>query len=171
MENVVYEKSFNLNEWVVIAMIVIGSLIVIFLPKRYTWDETAFNVLIGVFFGLLFDHTIGIPPFDYYDLGDEAKYQLFDVFSYAMYAPFGYLFIYVLEAFKLRGFAIVLYIAVWAGLGVMVEWVGTIVGIFHYKHGYKLLYSAPIYLIVESIHLGTFYMLFRTYYTRRIVNR
>jgi hypothetical protein len=153
--------DFNENEWFVIAIIVIGGIAVLVFPKRFTPTQTAFNLMIGVVIGLMLDHTIALPPFDYYDVGDEAQYLAFYIFSYVMYSPFGYFFIYFFERLKIRGFKTLLYIAIWTSMGILIEWLSVNVGVFHYKNGYKLIYSVPVYLFVESIHLGIYYMLFK----------
>jgi multidrug transporter EmrE-like cation transporter len=161
VDNVIYDSSFNANEWYAIIMILAGGAVILVLPKRFTPAQTAFNLMIGVVFGLMFDHTIAVPPFDLYDVGDEAEYQVFDMFSYAMYMPSGYLFIYFWDRWGLRGFKMPVYIAIWAGAGTLVEWIGVLVGVFHYKNGYQLAYSVPIYLIVETCHLGLYILLFK----------
>lgn len=91
-------------------MIVVGTLAIWILPKKFTFTQSLFNLLIGVVFGLMFDHTIAVPPFDLYDVG--------------------------------------------------IEWLSVLVGIFHYKHGYQLVYSIPIYLFLQSIHLLLYRMFF-----------
>lgn len=157
---IIYDNRFNGNEWFVIAMIVIGTLAIWLLPKKFTLTQSLFNLLIGVVFGLMFDHTIAVPPFDFYDVGDESRYQLFDIFSYLMYAPFGYIFIYFYEKWGVRGFYTIPYILLWTSMGIGVEWFSVLVGIFHYKHGYQLVYSIPIYLFLQSIHLSLYLVLF-----------
>lgn len=149
----IYDNRFNGNEWFVIAMIVVGALAIWILPKKFTLTQSLFNLLIGVVFGLMFDHTIAVPPFDFYDVGDESHYQLFDIFSYTMYAPFGYIFIYFYKKWGVRGYYTIPYILLWTSMGIGVEWLSVLVGIFHYKHGYQLAYSIPIYLFLQSIHL------------------
>ncbi|WP_438445278.1 hypothetical protein [Gorillibacterium sp. sgz5001074] len=161
MENVVYDDRFNGNEWLVLGLMAAGLAGYLILPKRFSPMAAWFNLLIGVVIGLLFDHTIAVPPFDLYDVGDEAQYQWFDVLSYGMYAPFGYFFIYGIERFRLRSLGILLYIAVWALGGVGLEWVCETVGVFHYKNGYRLLYSLPIYFVTESLHLVMYRRLFK----------
>jgi hypothetical protein len=156
-DEVSYDSHFNANEWFVIAMIVVGVIMILILPKRFTPIQTLFTLLIGIVFGLIFDQTIGIPPFDFYDIGDRSTHQLFDIFSYSMYAPFGYLFIYIYKWLGLKGFYIIPYIVIWSLLSIATEWVSLLVGLFHYKHGYKLIFSVPIYLFLQSIH----YLLFQ----------
>ncbi|MCY9661518.1 hypothetical protein P5G65_20475 [Paenibacillus chondroitinus] len=157
-DDVYYDNHFNANEWFVIAMIVLGLLAVVILPKKFTPVQTLFTLLIGIVFGLIFDHTIGLPPFDLYDVGDDSKYHCFDIFSYAMYAPFGYLFIYLYKWLGLKGYYIIPYIIIWSLLSVGIEWLSSLLGVFHYKNGYRLMFSFPIYLFLQSIH----YLLFQT---------
>ena len=156
MNNIIYDRSFNANEWFVIGMMVIGGIAIILLPKMMSPAETTFNMLIGVSFGLMFDHTIGVPPFDFYDVGDQAQYNLFDIVSYAMYIPASYFFIYFYLRFKIQNYKTIFYIILWTALGILLEWIGVKMGVFHYKHGYRIMYSIPIYLALESLHLGLY---------------
>jgi hypothetical protein len=160
MKNIVYDNHFNGNEWFVIGITVISAAAIWLFPRRFSPAQTTFNMLISITFGLLFDHTIAVPPFDLYDVGDESKYQLFDLFSYIMYAPFGYWFIYWYERMRMFEIMTIVYILFWVGMSVGVEWMGIKAGVFHYKHGYQLGYSFPIYLFVMSIHLVLFHLAF-----------
>ncbi|MGX6445686.1 hypothetical protein ACWM35_20915 [Neobacillus sp. K501] len=161
MKNIIYDTGFNLNEWLVIGFIVVGFAVVLLLPKIFSSAAALFCLMFGVTTGLMFDHTIAVPPFDYYDVGDLSDYQYFDIFSYLMYAPFGYIFIFLYLKLNVTGFKIVFYIILWTAIGIGIEWVSKEAGIFHYKHGYRLLYSIPIYLFVQSIQLVIFQTLFQ----------
>lgn len=161
MKNIIYDTSFNLNEWFVIGMIVVGIAMILILPKMFPLPAVFLNLMFGVTMALMFDHTIAVPPFDFYDVGDESNYDYFDIFSYLMYAPFGYLFIYFFLRFKVKGFKIILYLIVWTILGLTIEWIAKEVGVFHYKNGYKLIYSISIYLNVQSLHLYLYLHLFK----------
>ncbi|TLS50997.1 hypothetical protein FE782_18210 [Paenibacillus antri] len=132
-------------------MIAAGSIAFLLCPKRLAPTQTLFGLLFGVVAGLMFDHTIAVPPFDLYDVGDQAAYTGFDIFSYLMYAPFGYFFIYFLERRRIRGVFLMFYIVVWVALALLIEYVGLLVGLFHYKEGYLILYSIPIYTFLQSI--------------------
>lgn len=160
MENVIYDDRFNGNEWLVLGIMALGLAAYLLLPKRFSKPAAWFNLLIGVAIGLMFDHTIAVPPYDLYDVGDQSMYQWFDIISYGMYAPFGYFFIYGLERWSIRSMGLILYIAAWAAGGIGLEWVCERAGIFHYKNGYSMLYSIPIYLIVESVHVWLYRLLF-----------
>jgi hypothetical protein len=160
MDNIVYDNHFNGNEWFVIGVTVICSAAIWLFPRRFSPTQTTFNLLIGIVFGLIFDHTIAVPPFDLYDVGDQSYYQLFDMFTYVMYAPFGYWFIYWYERLRIYGILTIAYILVWTGLSIGMEWLSVKVGVFHYKDGYRLFYSIPIYLILQSVHLGLYRIVF-----------
>lgn len=160
MEKIVYDNQFNGNEWFVIGIAVIGLTAVWLLPRHFSPAQATFNLLIGITFGLMFDHTIAIPPFDLYDAGDNSTYEWIDLFSYLMYAPFGYLFIYGYERLRMSEIMTVVYIFFWALVSIGFEWMAIKAGVFHYKHGYHINYSFPIYLFLMSIHLSLYRMAF-----------
>jgi hypothetical protein len=160
IDDVVYDTSFNANEWLVIVLAVIGFGAIFLFPRPFSPLQTAFHFLIGIGFGLIFDHTIAVPPFEFYDVGDQSRYQVFDMFSYIMYAPFGYWFIYVYKRLRLYGFYTIFYILLWACFGLGVEAVSSYLGVFHYRNGYRLDYSFPIYLMVLSIDLWLYRAMF-----------
>lgn len=166
MDSIVYDHQFNANEWFVIGLMSVGFAAYWLLPRTLSPLQTIFNMLIGVTFGLIFDHTIAIPPFDLYDVGDNSKYELFDFISYLMYAPYGYLFIYGADRFRIYGMLEIGYIMVWSGIALLFEWIGVQVGLFHYKHGYQIVYSIPIYFVVLSIQLSTYRSVFSNHRLR-----
>ncbi|HZG55732.1 hypothetical protein [Paenibacillus sp.] len=161
-DNAVHDIGFNANEWFVLGMVAVGAAAVWLAPKRFTAMQALFTLMYGIVLGLMFDHTIAVPPFDLYDVGDQAKYQGFDIFSYVMYAPYGYFFIYGYYWLRVRGFGVILYVAAWTAAGAFIEWIGVLVGVFHYKNGYWLLYSVPIYAYLQCLHL----LLFRAVFAR-----
>ncbi|MGG1554604.1 hypothetical protein [Paenibacillus ferrarius] len=160
MDNIIYDNHFNGNEWFVIGVIVLSLVPIWLFPRRFSPAQITFNMLIGIAFGLVFDHTIEIPPFDLYDLGDQSKFELFDLFSYIMYAPNGYWFIYWYERARMFEIMTIVYIFFWTGMAIGLEWLGVKTGEFHYKNGYNLFYSCPIYLFLMSIHLFLYRMAF-----------
>ncbi|MNO21940.1 hypothetical protein D3C76_117170 [compost metagenome] len=160
MEKIVYDNQFNGNEWFVIGIAVIGLAAVWMLPRRFSPAQATFNLLIGVTFGLVFDHTIAVPPFDLYDAGDNSTYEWIDIISYFMYAPFGYLFIYGYERLRMFEIMTVVYLLFWALVAVGFEWLALKAGVFHYKQGYQIMYSFPIYLFLMSIYLILYRMAF-----------
>jgi len=154
--NIVYDVGFNANEWFVLGTIVAGAVSIALAPKRFTPTQAVFNASIGIFLAHAFDHTLALPPFDYYDLNDQSAYQLFDLISYAMYLPYGYFFIYFAQLFRVRGLLIIPYIGLWVSFGIAVEWCSLRLGVFHYKHGYTLMYSIPVYAFLQTLHLAVY---------------
>ena len=67
-----------------------------------------------------------------------------------MYAPFGYWFINLYEQMRMFKIKTIVYILFRAAVAVGLEWLGVQVGVYYYKHGYKLIYSFPIYLFIKS---------------------
>ncbi|WP_123043050.1 hypothetical protein [Cohnella candidum] len=160
MEDVVYGRHFDGNEWFVIGIFLLFTAAIRLFPRPLSPLQTTFNFLIGIALGLIFDHTLHVPPLNYYDIGDRSKYEWFDIVTYAMYAPFGYWFIFWKERLRVRGTLTIPYILLWSGLAVGFEWLGVLVGEFHYRNGYRFLYSFPIYLFLISLHLGLYRLVF-----------
>jgi hypothetical protein len=92
---------------------------------------------------------------------DGPKYTIMDLFVYLLYGPYGYLLVYFYEKFEIRGLRIVFYIIFWALIGIAFEFINVKMGVFTYKAGYKLAYSFPIYLFIQS-----FLLLFYRYIKR-----
>lgn len=148
-----YDRSFNQNEWFVIIILAVGMIFVWLSPKRFPLKEAMVYFLYSVFVGMFFDKTISIEPFDFYDVNDNSSYQLMDFLSYWMYGPFGYFFVYYFDYFKIRYSYAPLYVLLWAVFSVIMEFFAQSVGVFHYKNGYSIFYSFPIYLFVLSLQI------------------
>ncbi|QOR64766.1 hypothetical protein IM538_12945 [Cytobacillus suaedae] len=164
----VYDQQFNQNEWFVLFVLIITYLIVYKLPKRFSKATTITLTLLGVYIGMLADHSISIPPFDFYDVNDKSTYQVFDFLTYVMYGPFGYLFLYFYDYFDIKGFKTMLYIVFWTSIALLMEYVAAKLGVFHYKQGYRLLFSVPIYLWFQSL-LIVYYHLMKKYQSKHSV--
>ncbi|MGM0837069.1 MAG: hypothetical protein ACQEV7_13010 [Bacillota bacterium] len=156
-----YDHSFNSNEWFILAGLVGGYTLILFLPKRYPPAYTLLFLFIGINSGIIFDHTISIPPFDYYDVNDSSKFEIYDFLSYIMYGPFGYLFFYIYDYLKLNGYFTFLYIVMWSIIAMFVEGLATYLGVFHYKNGYQFVFSFPFYFYIQSLTLGLFTLLMK----------
>lgn len=166
VKNIVYDHGFDVNEWVVLGMIVIGGIIIFFLPKKLSRASSIFSLLFGVATGLMFDHTLAAPPLDLYDVNDQSIYQTFDIFSYLMYAPYGYIFIYLYRRLKISSWKVIPYILCWTALAYIVEWLAIKAGIFYFKNGYDSMYSIPIYLFVQSVQLFIYIKVFMPHENR-----
>jgi hypothetical protein len=157
-----YDHHFNINEWFIIISILVGILVVLLLPKRFTIKTTCVYLMCGVFFGFIFDHTLSVLPVRYYVINDSSSFELMDFLSHVMYAPYSYLFFYLFDYFDIIPRFTPLYIFVWVFLSVIIELFGVKIGIFHYQHGYNTYYSFVIYLLVISIWVP-FYRVIKVY--------
>jgi hypothetical protein len=150
---IVYDHYFNLNEWIVIILLIIGIALVWRCRKRFSVIDLLIYVLYSVFVSIQLDHAISIEPFDYYDVHDSSSYQLIDFLTYLMYGPFGFFYIYIYDYFKIKFAYAPIYILLWSIVSVITELLFNNVGVFHYKNGYKIYYSFLIYLIIFSIFI------------------
>jgi len=157
--DIVYDQKFNSNEWFVIITLIIGVILVWKLPKRFSIKQSLVYFIGFVFFGLVFDSTVGIEPFDYYDVIDKSSYELMDFVSYLSYGPFGYLFIYFYDYFKIKNKYNTIYVLLWTIISVVTEYFAHAFGVFHYKNGYEIYYSFPIYLLILMSYLGLYKLL------------
>lgn len=146
---IIYDKSFNQNEWFIILVLLVSIALIIILPRMELPFILVLNVY-GITAGMFFDHTISIDPFNFYDVNDNSNYELFDFISYIMYGPFAYFFVYFYEKFKIKGLLTILYIFLWSIISICLELFALKIGVFHYRREYRLLYSFPIYLFIQS---------------------
>lgn len=156
-----YDHAFNSNEWFILISIAVGYSLLFILPKRFPTTYIVLFLFIGMNSGMVFDHTISIPPFDFYDVNDSSKFEIYDFLSYIMYGPYGYFFFYLYDYLKLRRYRTMLYIISWSIAAMIVEWVAYNLGVFHYKAGYKFIYSFPFYFFVQSVTLALFNLIMK----------
>ena len=149
----IYERSFDLNEWFIIISL-IGLLLLIWVtPKIFSFLEGMSYFVYGISVGMFYDHTISIPPWDFYDVNDSSAYQGIDFISYIMYGPYSYFFIYIYRKLRINGIMNLAYILIWTAFSLLMEWLTVKIGIFHFDKGYKMYWSIPIYMAVQSIQL------------------
>ena len=155
----VYDQKFNSNEWFLIGILTIGVILVWKLPRIFPIKESLVYFIGFVFIGMVFDHTIGIKPFDYYDVNDSSSYELMDFLSYMTFGPFGYLYIYFYDFFKIKNSHNTIYVFLWTIVTLVTEYIAQILGVYHYKNGYTIYYSFPIYLLTLMSYLYLYKLL------------
>jgi uncharacterized membrane protein len=156
---VYYDNQFNQNEWFIIILLIATYTWVFLLPKRFPVLLSVIFLLYGIAVGHFLDHTISVPPFDYYDVNDNSSYQFFDFLSYLMYGPFSYSIVYFFDKFNLKKKHILFYIALWSLIALSFEWLGVKFGVYHYNKGYKMQFSYPAYLAIITILITIYYKL------------
>ncbi len=99
----------------------------------------------------MFDFTIGGGLLDYYRENDTNHYELFDIAYYLLYGPFGYAFMYFYKQLKINRKTFGIYIITWVAIGILSQWVFTLLNIITYQNHYKLAYSVPIFIIIQTV--------------------
>lgn len=157
-------KSFDQNEWFIIISFTLSVLVFILLPKRIPITITVLLLIFSSVVARLFDHLLAGPTLDLYDLNDTGKFELFDLFTYLLYSPFGYFFIYFYEKWELRGYQLFIYIVTCTTTATAYEWVNHYFNVFNYK-GWKISYSFTVYLAIQPIML-LFYEIIKKEYQK-----
>ncbi|RSK26007.1 hypothetical protein EJF36_03330 [Bacillus sp. HMF5848] len=155
-----YDAGFNSNEIFILVVVIVGAIIAFKLPRHYPNLISLCYLLFGLYIGYLADQTIGIPPFDFYDVNDTSNYGMWDFVSYFMFAISTYIYLNVYTSLKIKGYTTIIYIGVWAGISMLMEYIAIEVGVYHFKNGYKHLYSLPFYVTFESISLLLYHVTF-----------
>ncbi|RIW37389.1 hypothetical protein D3H55_04975 [Bacillus salacetis] len=150
---IIYEQSFDWNEWFVIITLIGLVLLMVFTKKIFTVAEATAFYLFGVAVVYFFDHTLSIEPWDFYDVNDKSSYEVMDFIYYIMNGPFSYFFVYLYSRLGIRGYNTILYLIAWSIFSVFTEWAGLKIGLFHYEKGYRMYWSFPIYMVTQSIFL------------------
>ena len=148
---VFYENSFNLNEWFVIISLIVSGFLIWKTPKLFSRLEMIAYFLFGVAYGMFYDHTISVKPWDFYDVNDNSSYQLIDFLSYVMYGGYSYFFLYLYKKLKIRGISHLLYVVIWSGFSLLMEWITLKIGLFHFDKGYRMFWSFPIYVTAQTM--------------------
>jgi hypothetical protein len=145
------ESGFGLNDYCVIASVIITWSIYFVIPKLFSKQFRVLIFLFSLTVASIMDNSFGVTPFDYYDIMDGPKYTVMDLVVYLLYPPYGYLFLYFYKKLCLSDIYIVFYISTATIISICYEWLLHNVGVFHYKNGYQFVYSICFYLFFQSI--------------------
>ncbi|WP_100487987.1 hypothetical protein [Sporolactobacillus pectinivorans] len=156
-----YDQFLSLNEWFIIVTGITAYSLIFFLPKKFTRAQTVLTLFIGIYFVVFFDHTMCVEPLDYYDVNDSNKIDIWDVLSYIMYGPFAYLFIYGYTLLRKSKSTYFFYLLVWTIFSITAEALAWHAGVYHYRRGYRIFFSIPIYLLVLSLTMIYFQLFIR----------
>ncbi|MCO7125739.1 hypothetical protein NIE88_08145 [Sporolactobacillus shoreicorticis] len=155
------DTAFNSNELFILISGIIAYVIIFLLPKRFTRQQTVTMLLIGIFISAFFDNTVCINPFNYYSVNDTPFVDFWDMLSFVMFGPFAYLFVYFYTGIGKNRSTYFFYISVWALISMFAEALAWHVGVYHYKNGYQLFFSLPIYLIVLTVTMVYYHIFIR----------
>jgi hypothetical protein len=161
-------QQFDENEWFIIVSIVTSFAFIYFLPRRFPTSISILTLSFSIFIARVTDELLAGPKVDFYDVIDSGKYELFDIISYAMYAPFAYVFVYIFDRYNLKGMKLFFYIVGFSLIGWGVEWVSAYFHVFTYKE-WKFSYSLAVYLIIQPITL-LFFILIKNAHKKSVKN-
>ncbi|WLD91625.1 hypothetical protein [Alkalihalobacillus sp. AL-G] len=147
---VIYENSFDINEWYVLTTLTVLIVLVWITPKILPLTEAIVYLLYGIFVGMFYDHTVSVKPWDFYDVNDSSAYQVIDFISYLVYGPHSYFFIYFYVKFRIKGFKNILYVFIWVLFSLVNEWIALKVGLFHYEKGFSMYWSVSTYVLAQT---------------------
>lgn len=144
--------NFDENEWFIILNLLLGVIVVYILPKRFATVITILIMLFSMSIAKIIDHAIAGEPLDLYDIGDQKKYELWDVIGYFMYLPYAYLSIYLYDKLNPKGIFLSVYIILMSLSGIIFEWIAIKFHVFKYEK-WTLFYSFSVYLAVSIVHI------------------
>ncbi|MUK89773.1 hypothetical protein GMD78_15490 [Ornithinibacillus sp. L9] len=123
------------------------------LPKIFPTEMTISILLYFAVLGLATDVLIGVDyPFNFYQIMDDSKLELFDVFIYGVnYSIYGYFFSFLIYKWMIRRGKLLLIIIYWSGQTTLIEWVSVKFHVFSYHNGWYIGYSIIAYLLVFTI--------------------
>ena len=146
------------NDWFVGVFLLVSLLIVFRLPRRFPLSISILVSLFAITVSRLADHLLAGPHVDLYDIMDGNKIEYADLFTYLLYAPAAYVFIYVYDWLKPKGIFFTLYILVCSIGGITVEWTAHLFDVFTYKE-WNIFYSFTVYLIVQPLTIWFFHLI------------
>ncbi|WP_163102395.1 hypothetical protein [Peribacillus alkalitolerans] len=143
-------ESFDKNEIYIFILLVVAYAALFLFPKILPRNITFLFLIWGFTSATLFDFTIGGGLLDFYKVNDSNQYELTDLLTYFLFAPFSYFFVYFYEKFRINKRTFIFYVVAWAVIGLAMEKVSTIMGVTHYLNGYNIQYSLIIFVVIQT---------------------
>lgn len=160
-------EKFDSNEWYIIITILVTYTIIFLLPKRFPQTISLLVLLFSMTYAQVLDHVLAGKGLDLYDINDSEKYEWMDLVAWFLYPPFGYVYVYYYDKWKIRKTGIFWYIIIWTFIAVGVEALSLKFHYFNY-HDWKLIYSVPVYLITLGIFLLFFILINKYFYKLKV---
>ncbi|MDQ0860445.1 hypothetical protein [Bacillus sp. V2I10] len=152
-----------MNELYIVITLFTALWISVKLPKIFPPAITLLIFTFSAFIALTADHILDLPPYDIYDVNDSPEFEVWDFIYYSMYGFFGSFFLYLYQQWRIRGMITIVYIILWSMFSVFYEWVAVLVGIFDFSKGYKMEYSFPVYLFIQTFFIIFFHFVLKEY--------
>jgi hypothetical protein len=152
-----------MNELYIVITLLTALWISVKLPKIFPTAITMLIFTFSAFIGLTADHILDLPPYDIYDVNDTSKFEVWDFIYYSMYGFFGCFFLYLYQQWRIRGMITIVYIILWSMFSVFYEWIAVLVGIFDFSKGYKMQFSFPVYLFIQTFFIIFYHFVLKEY--------
>ena len=151
-------KVFYANEWFVIVTFILSSCAVLLVRREFPTSILILIYMYSIIMARTADNLLAGSELDLYDIMDTDKYELFDVFTYILYGPFGVFFIYFYRRWHVKGLFTLLYILTWSLIAIGYEQISVYFNIFTFKE-WNQFYSFLVYLFVQSLLLLFYHLL------------
>ncbi|MBM6616644.1 hypothetical protein [Bacillus suaedaesalsae] len=152
-------KEFNENEIYILSIGFLMVLIILLLPRKFSDEQTILILLFNFFLSATIDNILAGPSFDFYDIMDDPKFEVMDLFIYlSLYTPSGYLLLYLYKkcVTSIKGMIIFLFLSI--GITVIMEWVSKKFNVYNYNE-WNLYYSGISYFFLYIFNILFFYIL------------
>ncbi|RYG72513.1 hypothetical protein EU245_09925 [Lentibacillus lipolyticus] len=144
-------ETFDKNEIYVLAALVIAYAAFFIFPKKLPRQITLLFLVWGFVTSILFDFTIGGGLVDFYKANDSNQYELTDLLTYVLFAPFSYFFVYFYYRLQIDRKTVIFYILGWTLLGLLMEKVSSMMGVVQHQNGYSIKYSVVVFLVTQTV--------------------
>jgi hypothetical protein len=146
-------KHFDSNEVFILIALLVILVLTLKLPRQLSVSAVMLIWVFNVFLALAADITIGIPPYDLYDVIDSSKYEFFDMVLYGLcYPGVAYLIMNHYESHKPKGLKIGLWMTFYALFTTLFEWIAALFHVYTYK-GWNIYLSFAVYLFLYGFNI------------------
>jgi hypothetical protein len=153
---------FDLNEWFVIAVTVLGWSVYLLLRDRFSLIVLIGLWLFNYYLGQTVDFAIALgPPIDLYDYNDVPQYEWIDVVMHLFTYPAAELIVvWGYARFRPRGWWLAAYVVAVALVTTGSEAVAWMCNVYHYK-GWTLYYSFLFYIVSTALNIALYRLILR----------
>lgn len=152
---------FGLNDWFILVSALLVWTAYIMLRGTFSSWHAAILWTYNFYLAAAVDHVLAGTQYDLYDIMDDPKFELMDLFLYLfVYAPTAVLYMKIYDLLPKRTSKGVLFLLGCVTATLALEWIALQVNVFVYR-GWSIGWSALVYSFVYSTNLVLHRMLHR----------
>jgi hypothetical protein len=156
---VLLPKSFDENEIYILCIGLFMLSLFALLPKCFPPMVTICIYLYNLFLVTFVDHVLAGPPLDKYDIMDNPKFEVFDIWIYFLiYTISGYFFLCLYDRIRRSLIRSIFYIITAAVITICLEWISLHFNVFKYKE-WSLTFSFFSYIFLYSSNVCFLFMI------------